>query len=156
MRDDIALLRLDEPFNLDESEGCVAAICLPDAGYQVRDNIVVSGWGTTREGGSLSMDLMAVSVPVTSDVNCALQYVQASTLTSAYDKQTMFCAGAPMGGKDSCQGDSGGPAIQYSNGTAVLVGIVSFGQGCARLTHAGVYTRVSNYIDWIEEKTTSF
>ncbi|XP_070393998.1 transmembrane protease serine 3-like [Dermacentor albipictus] len=68
------------------------------------------------------------------------------------NKETMFCAGELLGGKDSCQGDSGGPAIQYQNGTSVLVGIVSFGRGCARLTHAGVYTRVPNYIDWIQEQ----
>ncbi|XP_077564662.1 trypsin-1-like [Haemaphysalis longicornis] len=156
MGEDIALLKLEEPFDLDASDGCLAAVCLPKPSYPVRGNVVVSGWGTTREGGSLSTELLAVSVPVTNDVYCAIQYVQIGTLTTAYDKKTMFCAGEPFGGKDSCQGDSGGPAIQYQNGTAILVGIVSFGQGCARLTHAGVYTRVSNYVDWIEQQSMEY
>nr|XP_054927224.1 trypsin-1-like [Dermacentor andersoni] len=151
MRDDIALLRLEQPFDFDGSGGCVTAVCLPDAGRKIRDAVVVSGWGTTREGGRISSELLAVSVRVTSDAYCALQYVQPGTLASAYDKETMFCAGELLGGKDSCQGDSGGPAIQFQNGTSVLVGIVSFGRGCARLTHAGVYTRVPNYTDWIQE-----
>ncbi|KAL1423034.1 hypothetical protein MTO96_021424 [Rhipicephalus appendiculatus] len=151
MRDDIALLRLEEPFDFEGSDGCVSAVCLPEPDRKMRDAIVVSGWGTTREGGRLSTELLAVPVRVTEDVYCAMQYVQPISLTTAYDKETMFCAGELFGGKDSCQGDSGGPAIQYQNGTALLVGIVSFGRGCARLTHAGVYTRVSNYIDWIQE-----
>ncbi|XP_075748473.1 trypsin-1-like [Rhipicephalus microplus] len=151
MRDDIAILRLQEPFDFEGSDGCVSTVCLPEPNRKMRDAIVVSGWGTTREGGRISTELLAVSVRVSDDMYCAVQYLQPSSLTTAYDKETMFCAGELFGGKDSCQGDSGGPAIQYRNGTALLVGIVSFGRGCARLTHAGVYTRVSNYIDWIQE-----
>ncbi|XP_075550113.1 trypsin-1-like [Dermacentor variabilis] len=150
MRDDIALLRLEEPFDFDGSGGCVTAVCLPDAGRKIRDAVVVSGWGTTREGGRISTELLAVAVRVTNDAYCALQYVQPGTLSSAYDKETMFCAGELLGGKDSCQGDSGGPAMQMHSGRVVLAGIVSWGEGCGRKGRPGVYTRVSQYLDWIE------
>ncbi|KAK2589678.1 hypothetical protein QQS21_012640 [Conoideocrella luteorostrata] len=57
----------------------------------------------------------------------------------------MICAGGEEGdeGKDSCQGDSGGPLIDAERKT--FVGIVSFGDGCARHGKPGVYTRVSKY-----------
>lgn len=50
----------------------------------------------------------------------------------------MFCAGAE--GQDSCGGDSGAPAT--SDGK--LVGIVSWGFGCARSTYPGVYVNLLN------------
>ncbi|KAK7909542.1 hypothetical protein WMY93_014226 [Mugilogobius chulae] len=60
-----------------------------------------------------------------------------------------ICAGIKEGGKDSCQGDSGGPQVVRLNSVFVQVGVVSFGEGCARPKLPGVYTRVSDYEDWI-------
>lgn len=58
----------------------------------------------------------------------------------------MFCAGFTTGGKDSCSGDSGGPIVDSSK---VLQGLVSWGNGCAEANYAGVYTRVGQFVDWI-------
>ena len=63
----------------------------------------------------------------------------------------MFCAGLREGGKDSCQGDSGGPVVSRVTGTNQLVGVVSFGDGCARRLKYGVYTRVSQISQWIAD-----
>lgn len=53
---------------------------------------------------------------------------------------------------DTCKGDSGGPLMYFSpvRQRFELVGIISFGTGCGDADHAGVYTRVSSYLDWIE------
>ena len=65
--------------------------------------------------------------------------------------ETMFCAGPWSGGKDSCQGDSGGPIVDLSQGYAQLVGIVSWGIGCAAPHYPGIYTEVTHYLDWLEQ-----
>ncbi|MED6234256.1 hypothetical protein ATANTOWER_025483, partial [Ataeniobius toweri] len=61
----------------------------------------------------------------------------------------MLCAGLLEGGKDSCQGDSGSPMVSKQGGRWIQAGIVSFGEGCAEPNFPGVYTRVSQYENWI-------
>ncbi|HWG99578.1 MAG TPA: serine protease, partial [Pilimelia sp.] len=100
----------------------------------------VAGWGATREGGVGSRYLLKVDVPFVSDAQCrqAYSYLVASD---------MICAGNyTAGGKDSCQGDSGGPMFRRDAvGAWVQVGIVSFGDGCARPGKPGVYSEVSTF-----------
>jgi trypsin len=109
------------------------------AGAQTR----VSGWGDTSEGGSLSDTVKSAITPILSDASC-------DALSGLYDDFTavsMVCAGFPSGGTDACQGDSGGPLVAPGFvGTAPvnrLVGVVSWGEGCARPNAPGVYTRIA-------------
>ena len=62
----------------------------------------------------------------------------------------MMCASNP--GQDTCSGDSGGPLVGTSDGHTVLVGITSFGFGCAKDGHPGVYTRVTAIRAWTLEQ----
>ena len=63
---------------------------------------------------------------------------------------SMICAGYTQGGKDSCQGDSGGPLVCQSGYNAVIVGVVSWGYGCAYAGYPGVYARVTTFLPWIK------
>ena len=61
----------------------------------------------------------------------------------------VFCAGNPK--RKVCRGDSGGPVV-LTNGAPRLVGISSWGKApCTPGTQPAVYTRVSSYLNWIEQ-----
>lgn len=111
------------------------------------DNLLlkVIGWGTTASGGTVSPILLEVKVPVYNIDKCKKVY-------SELDTETQFCAAFEEGGKDSCQGDSGGPLFVHAfDKVPVLVGIVSWGEGCALPGKPGVYTRASAVFDFINE-----
>ena len=103
----------------------------------------VLGWGLTEEptGPTEPSDqLRQATVPLISDETCAEQYPQGPD-RRAFDRPTEICAGVPQGGIDTCAGDSGGPLLVRGK----VVGITSWGRGCARPDAAGVYTRVSTH-----------
>lgn len=109
--------------------------------YQAGAEGVVLGWGRTSEQGAVSRYLLGATVPVMADDDCSDAYVQ-------YDETAMTCAGYPEGGVDTCQGDSGGPFVVGGK----LIGITSWGEGCAREGKPGVYTNVAAYAEAIEEQ----
>ncbi len=103
----------------------------------------VAGWGVTSENSSsVSKTLMKVDVPFVDQQTCSLAYPGSIN-------DNMICAGFKDGGKDSCQGDSGGPLVMGSGSSRVLVGVVSWGEGCARPNKYGVYSKVKNAVDWV-------
>lgn len=106
---------------------------------------MVTGWGSLSEGGQGSLDLMGVDVPIVDTSICNQQASYDGSITPR-----MFCAGEQEGGKDSCQGDSGGPISLGSGDAAKLVGVVSWGEGCARHLKYGVYTRISEVASWVQ------
>ena len=136
---DATLLKLKTPVTV------VAPIKLiaPNGTLPEGPTVRVTGWGAISEGGSVSEKLLFVDVPVISNAEC--------NKPDAYDGRVtdqMFCAGVREGGLDSCQGDSGGPVMSTASGTQELVGIVSWGFGCARRLKPGVYTRVTTVSQW--------
>jgi trypsin len=106
----------------------------------------VMGWGTTSSGGFSSNVLLSVDVDVYGKAECISKY-PANSITDR-----MFCAAAPN--KDSCQGDSGGPIIDKT--TEKQIGIVSWGYGCADPNHPGVYAKVRDQIDFINQWIASW
>ncbi|NOK10468.1 serine protease [Corallococcus exercitus] len=173
---DIAVLTLDKPIKFDTSvaRACGQSssmrpnlapqlaggntrvpVCLPASGDRVAENTVatVAGWGLTREGGQdTSSILLQVGVPVLRHQDVANNYRSQGIVI---DESAMLGAGYPQGGKDACQGDSGGPLVVKGSQGYILQGIVSFGVGCARAGLPGIYTRVSNYIPWINTQIRS-
>ncbi|XP_054691944.1 venom prothrombin activator notecarin-D2-like isoform X2 [Grus americana] len=147
---DIALLYLSSDVIFNEY---VIPICLPSptlATLLSEEGRVgmVSGWGATHDRGSTLRFLMKVRLPIVNMETC-----QRSTDRLITDN--MLCAGYTTEAADACKGDSGGPfTVPYHN-TWFLLGIVSWGEGCAEKGKYSVYTRVSNYIPWINEVVES-
>lgn len=115
-----------------------------------------TGWGTTKSGGETSTDLLGIEQFIDKHADCNWFIANAfgrphENFVSQYE----ICAGGKrLPGeyvwKDTCQGDSGGPlSFVDSFGVSTIVGIVSWGIGCARPGFPGMYTRVSNYLGWI-------
>ncbi|WP_282691733.1 serine protease [Streptomyces sp. CC208A] len=100
----------------------------------------VAGWGAAREGGAQQRHLLKAEVPFVPDAACRAAY------GSALVPSEEICAGYGQGGIDACQGDSGGPMFRKDDdGAWIQVGIVSWGEGCARPGYPGVYTEVSAF-----------
>jgi len=108
----------------------------------VGEDLTVMGWGRTTEGGSVSNVLLEAEVDAISDNQCKRK------MSGITDR--MFCANRVVGGitYDACQGDSGGAIINKAD--SKLVGVVSWGEGCARPGKPGVYSRVRNQYQWIK------
>ncbi|CAG7717287.1 unnamed protein product [Allacma fusca] len=137
---DIALLRLSKTVDIASTITITRPGCLSASSYDFSGKIAtVAGWGATSQGGQTSNVLRKVDVPVISNKDCNDKTSYAGRIT-----ENMLCAGdVEKGGIDSCQGDSGGPLITTHGGRKTLIGVVSWGHGCAQPKSPGVYTRVS-------------
>ncbi|KAG7229457.1 hypothetical protein INR49_012856 [Caranx melampygus] len=144
---DIAVLALTQPLTFNEY---IQPICLPVYGQRLIDGQMgtVTGWGNVEYYGHLADVLQEANVPIISDAVCnAPDYYDNQITTS------MFCAGYEKGGIDACQGDSGGQFVAEDclskTSRYRLLGVVSWGTGCAMPKKPGVYTRVSRFLPWI-------
>ncbi|XP_046966656.1 serine protease snake-like [Vanessa cardui] len=120
------------------------------------NKLSITGWGVTDPGSpQISAELQVAEVDLIDDNTCdeMLKPKRNRHWMGLADHQ--ICAGHLAGGIDTCQGDSGGPLQAKINLTQkwpmyYLVGVTSFGVGCARANTPSVYVRTSSFIDWIE------
>ncbi|MDV5171390.1 serine protease [Photobacterium rosenbergii] len=119
-------------------------------------NLLVSGWGSTdaNDSSSGATRLQQTLLSGVPDTICDSMW--GSNINSS-EYGIYLCAGSvsPTLGRDSCFGDSGGPLVWQDPQRAAdsdfglrLVGLVSFGEGCAgRLP--GVYSEVASQTGWL-------
>jgi len=129
----------------------VSPICLPFGEARTKDyvgqKLWVAGFGLTAAFGQSSNRLQELRVPVVNNDQCAAVFRSQRAVIGPLQ----MCAGAERG-KDSCSGDSGGPLMGLARfGPPYrLLGVVSFGvTRCGTANVPGVYTRVSEYVNWI-------
>lgn len=159
---DIALIELATPMNLEIcGDNCqVIELVTPANEWStamLSARAWVSGWGGIHRyvadaEGYPPEGFQQQYTDVLKEVE--LSIVTCEGMPAKYYSDNMICAAASdMNAEDTCQGDSGGPLSVFNNqgDGFLLAGIVSFGNGCAAGT-AGVNTRVSQYVDWINSK----
>ncbi|XP_064537856.1 trypsin alpha-3-like [Drosophila montana] len=132
---DIAVLRLAHPLELGPLVQTIPlATKVPENGADA----LVTGWGNI--GLEYPEDLHGVKVQMIDHETCALTEYP---LLGYKITEDMICAAGEL--KDACDGDSGGPLVY--NGE--LVGVVSWGMGCANPGYPGVYANVAHFHDWL-------
>lgn len=122
---------------------------------------------TGRAARMLANTLEEALVPIQADGRCDTGTPGGPDIGygRAFDAATMLCAGsldtsdandlnATTNGVDACFGDSGGPLIASTGSAIRLIGIVSFGTGCATRDSFGVYTRVGALRDFLASTPT--
>ncbi|XP_033149802.1 spaetzle-processing enzyme [Drosophila busckii] len=150
---DIALLRLKTAVSYTDY---VRPICLP-VGNSLRKNdfedyaMDVAGWGVTEDGKP-----SAVKLKITVDVWNLERCQQKYRAYQMHLNSSQMCAGGKAN-VDTCQGDSGGPLMvpthEGNQEIFFVVGVTSYGpEPCGLLGWPGVYTRVTHFVDWIQQK----
>jgi secreted trypsin-like serine protease len=154
-KNDIGLIELQNPA---EGYPIVPLGNVPFAGSE----LTVVGWGATayakNQDGSYLLDsngdrillfpskLQKAPVRVISKGVCNRAGWLGGQVLSG-----MFCAGYKAGGIDTCAGDSGGPALRMVKGKYQIVGVTSWGEGCAEPKAPGVYTQVDLFSRYIRK-----
>jgi secreted trypsin-like serine protease len=142
--DDLALVKLRT-----RPAGRSIPLAKPDLELAPCELLEVTGWGRTKAGKrGASQKLQKATVPYVDTATCNEPQSYNSRV-----RPSMMCAGFHE--IDACQGDSGGPLVYKGPDGPVLVGIVSWGEGCGMQFKYGVYTRVSAHRDWITKVITS-
>jgi len=156
---DIALVKLRTSWNGRVAQLALSAEADPTdawsyaAGFGALKNDQLVQWRRARNGEVISVaseKLQEVKLPLVPTERCRAQYHAKLPYKNVVIGPEQVCAGYEEGRKDSCQGDSGGPLVVYDqHGCPTQVGVVSWGDECAKANAYGVYTRVSAYRDWI-------
>ncbi|NWV04982.1 ACRO protein, partial [Ptilonorhynchus violaceus] len=145
---DIALLELNEPVQCSPyiQLGCVADPILSLSELQ---NCWVAGWGSTiaRAQKLRPSDVLQEAKVQLIDV----QLCNSSSWHSGGIFTYNLCAGYPEGTISTCQGDSGGPLMCQDNNADFfwIIGVASWGRGCARAKRPGVHTSTQYFYDWM-------
>lgn len=149
--DDIGIIRVDKPFELNEK---VRPVRLPQRFEEFDGDVTLSGWGSisTTASPEYPDKLRKVVLPIVDFETCQKYWNYTEDLA-----RTNICAGPTDGSKTACSSDSGGPLVkQLDDGEVVQIGVVSWGAvPCGEPFRPTVFAGVAHYIDWIEDKFTA-
>ncbi|XP_054166527.1 chymotrypsinogen A-like isoform X2 [Oppia nitens] len=156
--DDIALIKMNTTLDFERKHKQFRPICMPKSNrYSITNRMCeVIGWGNTKQGDEkdpkFADKLQMAKVRIHKGKDCQKAW---SNSAGGFSASKHLCAGDDV--YTFCSGDSGGPLMcKTSKGRYIQYGLVSYGvQEMCGSKEPGVYTRVSHYKDWIEEKINS-
>lgn len=149
---DLALLRLDQPVTL---SNYTIPVCLPTSEFAKTELDAtrfhfVSGWGQHTDGGNDHRSFYYKSPVLRRLVVPFLPKLECSVKSEVNITDNMVCAGYFDGSQESCRGDDGSPLTTQYKDTHFLSGIVSWSRGCTHPGFYAIYTKVANFLDWIQ------
>ncbi|KAE8633343.1 hypothetical protein XENTR_v10001851, partial [Xenopus tropicalis] len=151
---DIGLILLDEPIKFNDY---TQRACLPSASLNVaqKTNCYVAGWGVLEEKAYLEI----AAADILQEAGVFFINKELCNSKEWYNGKVYpynLCAGHKEGKIDSCQGDSGGPLMckRKTSNDYIVVGVTSWGIGCARKQRPGIYISTQYFNEWIESKIT--
>ncbi|XP_022819080.1 serine protease snake-like [Spodoptera litura] len=107
-------------------------------------------WSST---GEQQEELEVFSTYEFSEVQCSFYYPPHDELPLGFNASTQICYGDVKKPEDSCQSDSGGPLLYRRRAfhcTRLILGVMSIDRTCGPTYSSGMYTKVIQYIPWIE------
>lgn len=144
-QNDIALVRLDTPFTLNE---LVQVARLPNvrnmASSYINQRSTVAGWGSIAPW--VAPNMRFIRNQIMARFACAISY---PTLVGPFNVCTSGAVASP------CQGDSGvAISVQEADSGKTVIGVLSFGSalGCGS-SRPAVYTLVGPFLSWISQVT---
>ncbi|XP_063978934.1 serine protease snake-like isoform X2 [Diachasmimorpha longicaudata] len=152
---DIALLKLTDPFKWSKTVKPICLLSKPINEIQINVNvsIYVAGWGDIGANGEVTNRLLRTpSLNLVPPSKCSESYRRVRQVPRGID-ETVICAVDEDKTRraDSCNGDSGGPLLMIDTQGDTVIGVTSFGQSCGSVIPAG-YTSVFSFLDWIEQQ----
>ena len=150
---DLALLKLRHPVM---PSAVTWHACVPETEDYLPTNTTcyAVGWGKLKDFHLFGTDILReAKIPLVSQADCQQAFDYEIT-------NNQLCAGYKSGGVDTCAGDSGGPLMckitkPGDSGRWYVYGVTSFGEGCGDRGKYGIYTRISNFSDWIHNVTST-
>lgn len=161
---DIGLVKLAKPY----AKGPFARLSteLADPPDEARMPVMVAGFGRTEEkaglrehraGGTVvlapTLELHETLLPTMPRSECEAQVKIKAKDDKVIVHGNELCALDELSAvrRDACQGDSGGPLVSFDRfNRPYVVGITSWGIGCAQANSPGIYTRVSSHAGWLQ------
>lgn len=153
LANDVALLILDQPFDLAEN---IQPVCLPPKNTKFDGSqCFASGWGKNIFGkeGKYQVILKKVQLPVVGHEQCQNAFRKTRLGIRFRLDQSFICAGGVVG-QDTCRGDGGSPLvcpIPSAPTNYYQAGIVAWGIGCGEEGIPGAYVNVALFRDWIDQ-----
>lgn len=154
LKNDVALLILDQPFDLAEN---IQPVCLPPKNHNFEGSkCFASGWGKNVFGkeGKYQVILKKVELPIVAHNACQTS-LRSTRLGARFILDRSFTCAGGISGQDTCRGDGGSPLVCPIPGSKThyyQAGIVAWGIGCGEQGIPGVYGNVAVFRDWIDQQ----
>ncbi|KAL3290218.1 hypothetical protein HHI36_023577 [Cryptolaemus montrouzieri] len=149
---DIALIKLRSKVTFTEY---IRPACLYTSYSEPPPQCIATGFGKEEfAAADITNKLMKVALNIYNNSKCARTFANENRVYPRGIVSTMICAGEINGGRDTCQGDSGGPLLvteKRNHCKFYLIGITSTGKSCGEVNTPAIYTKVSEYLSWIED-----